>query len=100
MIYLSCFTGIHSVDRDRILVEWERTLEANASFRSEYRFVRPNGTIAWVFGQAVAEKETNGTIIGYIGTITDITEQKQAELERKGATQALQKLNNNSRSSC
>ncbi|NEO99531.1 MAG: response regulator [Symploca sp. SIO2E9] len=93
MSCLSCFTGIHPVDRDRILVEWERTVEINAPFRSEYRFVRPNGTITWVFGQAVAEKEANGSIIGYIGTITDITEQKQAELERKRATQALKRLN-------
>ena len=32
-----------------------------------------------MFGQAVAEEEDSGKVIGYIGTITDITEHKRAE---------------------
>ncbi|NMG11649.1 PAS domain-containing protein [Brasilonema sp. UFV-L1] len=46
---------------------------------SEYRFMRDDGVVTWVFGQAVAEKNSNGEVIGYIGTLTDITARKQAE---------------------
>ena len=35
--------------------------------------------VTWVFTQALAEKTKDGEIIGYVGTITDITERKQAE---------------------
>ncbi|KAF5046565.1 Autoinducer 2 sensor kinase/phosphatase LuxQ [anaerobic digester metagenome] len=40
---------------------------------SEYRFVRPNGTVIWVQGQVVPEV-VDGQVKGFIGTITDITE--------------------------
>jgi PAS domain S-box-containing protein len=45
---------------------------------SEYRFVKPDGTIAWVMVKPF-RKNSNNEIVGYIGTVTDITERKQAE---------------------
>jgi len=41
--------------------------------------LRSDGTIAWVMGQAIPETNSENQIVGYIGTITDITELKQAE---------------------
>ena len=35
--------------------------------------------MAWVIGKAVPETNLSGKIIGYMGTIIDITERKQAE---------------------
>ena len=48
---------------------------------AEYRFIHPDGSIAWVIGQAVPQKNENGDILGYIGTITDITERKMMEAD-------------------
>jgi PAS domain S-box-containing protein len=45
---------------------------------AEYRFLRPDGSIVWVMGNAVPEWIDN-EIIGYIGTIADITGRKQME---------------------
>ena len=45
---------------------------------AEYRFLRHDGSIVWVMGNAVPEVIDN-EIAGYIGTITDITERKLAE---------------------
>jgi PAS domain S-box-containing protein len=73
---------IHPDDRERVFTEWERAASAKVPFKSEYRFVRPDGTIAWVIGQAVAEIGGEKEIIGYIGTITDISERKLAEEAR------------------
>jgi PAS domain S-box-containing protein len=39
----------------------------------------PTGDIRWVLGQATAQKSESGKIIGYVGTVTDITEQKMSE---------------------
>ena len=46
---------------------------------ADYRFLRPDGTVAWVMGQASPEMNSENQIVGYVGTITDITERKRAE---------------------
>jgi PAS domain S-box-containing protein len=71
---------IHPDDRERVFPEWERAASERVPFKSEYRFVRPDGTIAWVIAQAVAEIGSAGEITGYVGTITDISDRKQAEV--------------------
>lgn len=72
---------LHPDDRPRILAEWNLMLDRHLPFKSaEYRLKRADGQIIWVFFQAVAQTAvTDGSIVGYIGTITDITERKQAE---------------------
>ncbi|HSB00466.1 MAG TPA: HD domain-containing phosphohydrolase, partial [Anaerolineales bacterium] len=58
----------------------------------DYRFVRPDGTVAWVMGQAVPEIDSEKQVVGYIGTITDITERKQAEEKVQRQLQRLEAL--------
>jgi PAS domain-containing protein len=41
--------------------------------------MRPDGKIAWVMGQSIPELNSENQIVGYVGTVTDITERKQAE---------------------
>jgi PAS domain S-box-containing protein len=71
--------AVHEEDRKAILYRWENATGKSEKTLSEYRFVKPDGTIAWVMGQAIPEKNSNNEIVGYIGTVTDITERKQAE---------------------
>ncbi|MEM9452282.1 MAG: diguanylate cyclase [Cyanobacteria bacterium P01_E01_bin.6] len=77
---------LHPDDRASVVAEWCRAVQAQSPFRLEYRFQTLTGKVTWVVGQAVAETGADGHISGYIGTVTDITEQKQAERD-------LQKLN-------
>ncbi|MEG4441108.1 PAS domain S-box protein [Microcoleus sp. AT9_B5] len=72
--------GLHPDDRDAIAAEWQQSIEENRPFQLEYRFQRPDGTVTWVYGQSVAELDAEGQTIGYVGTITDISESKQAEV--------------------
>jgi PAS domain S-box-containing protein len=71
--------GIQPDDRDLVAAEWYSAAEENRPFQQEYRFQRPDGQVSWVFGQAVAEYDAKGEIIGYVGTITDISDRKFAE---------------------
>ena len=71
--------GLHPEDREMVAAEWYRTAQEKQPFRLEYRFQTSTGKVTWVFGQAVAETSSDGQVSGYIGTITDITERKQAE---------------------
>jgi len=47
----------------------------------EGRHLRPDGTINWYFVQLVKEFNESGEVTGYIGTLTDIGDRKQAELQ-------------------
>ncbi|MBD2435501.1 EAL domain-containing protein [Nostoc sp. FACHB-110] len=72
---------LHHDDREKVVLEWYCATQENRSFQAEYRFQKPNGIVTWVFGQAVAEFDLAEKITGYVGTITDITERKQAEAQ-------------------
>ena len=73
---------LHPEDRQRVFDEWYRAAAAGDEFQSEYRFAHPDGSVRWVVGRGAAEI-SDGVIVGYIGTVTDVTERKQAEIERE-----------------
>lgn len=71
--------AIHPEDREQVIQQWLECININQPFRLEYRFLRADGKITWVLGQAVAELITEGKVITFIGTFTDITDFKQVE---------------------
>ncbi len=85
--------AIYFEDVDKVFIAWNEFIEKGVPFKLEYRFEQ-GGDIKWVLGQALAEEDANGDIIGYVGTVTDITERKKAEhaLSRSQKMDALGKL--------
>jgi PAS domain S-box-containing protein len=73
-------SAVHPEDREALVSGWRQATQSQNISRKEYRFLRPDGTVAWVMGHAVPEKDTKGNIVSYVGTITDITERRQVEL--------------------
>jgi PAS domain S-box-containing protein len=71
--------NLHPDDRERVFAEWSRTVHDGKSFRSEHRFCHADGKTVWVFAQVEVELGPKGEILGYVGTLTDITEHKQME---------------------
>jgi diguanylate cyclase (GGDEF)-like protein/PAS domain S-box-containing protein len=71
--------AVHPDDREPLATGWGNAIQEQKISTTEYRFLRPDGTIRSVMGQAVPETSAEGNIIGYVGSITDITEHKQAE---------------------
>ncbi len=71
--------AVHPDDREYVIGGWQESTHSHRASYDEYRFLRADGSIAWVMGQAMPEKSPEGQIIGYVGTITDITERKLAE---------------------
>lgn len=72
--------AIHPEDRARVMKEWEDAVRNGVSSKAEFRFLRRDGAITWVHGIAVQLRDSNGRLSGYIGTVADFTERKQAEL--------------------
>jgi len=49
------------------------------SYETEFRIVRADGEIRWLFGTAAATTDNNGRVIRVSGVTVDITERKRAE---------------------
>jgi PAS domain S-box-containing protein len=73
-------SAIHPEDRERVFSEWYAAASAKVPFKCECRFLRPDGKITWVISQAVADIGDDGEVKGYVGTITDISDRKLAEV--------------------
>jgi two-component system, cell cycle sensor histidine kinase and response regulator CckA len=67
--------ALHPEDSHTTQEAWHTAFQNRQPFKLEFRFQRPDGSIVWVLGQALPEEGE----LGYIGTITDITEKKQME---------------------
>lgn len=78
---------LHPDDRERVFLEWQKSVENNAEFHSEYRYVHSDGKVVWTLGDVIPLLGDDGKATMYIGTLTDITARKKSELE----TQALEK---------
>ncbi len=71
--------ALHPDDRARVVESWFRSSRDGGSFCADFRFQRSDGQISWVHGQATALRNHAAEATGYIGTVVDITERKQAE---------------------
>ena len=74
--------ALHPEDRERVFTEWYQAAENRTAFHSEVRFQRPDGVVSWLLSSAEAELDAEGQVLGYVGTVTDISEIKAAELAR------------------
>ncbi|CAN1209145.1 hypothetical protein TUMEXPCC7403_02915 [Tumidithrix helvetica PCC 7403] len=77
--------ALHPDDRDLLIAQYEQGLtEPNPKSQilntGEGRHLRPDGSINWFYVQVAPEIDAAGNTIGYIGTLTDITDRKQTEL--------------------
>lgn len=72
--------AIHPDDRERMRAEsrWD-TGGSSANDIFEYRIVRPDGTVRWIFARTFQIPGENGIPARFIGVATDITQRKQAE---------------------
>ncbi len=83
---------MHPADRERAFAEWEKSKKENRLLSLEYRFLKPDGSVIWVYGQSLAEYDPQGNILSYVGTITDITKIKLAQNELEQHQENLEKL--------
>jgi PAS domain S-box-containing protein len=70
---------IHSDDLEAVIAEWTAASDQGREFALEYRYLRPDGEVVWVAGRAVALRDQRGQILGYLGTVVDITDRKRFE---------------------
>ncbi len=70
--------AIHPEERLEVLESWKSTVCKQQDWVHEHRLLTPEGKIRWVRALASPIYSTEGHFLGHVGTVEDITEQKQA----------------------
>ena len=71
--------AVHPADRERVAREQASHISSGKNLRIEFRLLRPDGSVIWVFSQAVPSYDGAGALDGFVGTLTDITARVKAE---------------------
>jgi len=72
----SSFASIHPEDRQRVVEVMERDREHG--FAVEYRIMRPDGSIRWIWDRGFPIKDEAGRVYRLAGIAEDITDRKRA----------------------
>jgi PAS domain S-box-containing protein len=72
---------IHPEDRGRVIADWYAISGKGQQYTGEFRILTSTGIERWVHMSSSAMLSDQREVIGYVGTIEDITERKQAEEE-------------------
>ena len=85
---------VHAEDGDRVMKGRVDAISEGRELREEYRVRRPDGSVRWVLDAAAPERDGDGTIVGFVGTLADITEKREIEarLEQSRRLEALGQL--------
>jgi two-component system CheB/CheR fusion protein len=65
---------IHPDDRARIRALVEAAIDAQSEYKTEYRVVRPDGTVRWMASRGTVETDDAGRPVFVVGMVQDITE--------------------------
>ena len=80
---------LHPEDVDRVRQLWQQSLRNNIPFATEFRVVHPDGSIHWIDAHALVQRNPQGEPERVIGTNVEISDRKQADLERQQLLQEL-----------
>jgi len=74
----SFIDAVHPEDRERIMIDLLCQRDG-LPFDHEYRIVRPDGTVIWIWDRGFPMKNPDGTVDRYIGVAQDISARKMSE---------------------
>ncbi len=88
---------VHPDDRAENIKLWIESITTGKDFAFEHRFRKHDGVYRWQLSRAVPQKDDSGKINMWVGTSTDIEEQKvfAQELEREVQRRTLELARNN-----
>jgi PAS domain S-box-containing protein len=71
----------HPEDKERVFADWRKSIEQSEPYQVEYRLRRHDGVYRHFLARAVPARNDSGEIERWIGSCTDIHDQKLAERE-------------------
>jgi PAS domain S-box-containing protein len=67
----------HPDDQERAWARWRHSLSTGEPYEIEYRLRHCSGEYRWTLGRALPVRDASGAIVRWVGTCTDIDEQKR-----------------------
>lgn len=93
---MSWIEAIYPEDRDRVRAAIKlqsQHIETNGYCELEYRIVRPDGEIRWIYDRGFGIPDQNGVLYRFVGIAEDITGRKLTEFEACNALIKERELN-------
>lgn len=90
----SWFNRIHSDDRQRVMSEVYKTInEGKKKWIGEYRFLKDDGSYAFVYNRAYVLQDENEVPYRMLGSLVDLTNLKKAQDDLRKSNENLVKIN-------
>ncbi|MEA5572696.1 PAS domain S-box protein [Calothrix sp. UHCC 0171] len=73
---------VHPDDRQQTILVWNQLFDnqqPEQPYRLEARILRPDHSILWFYCLMLPETDSTGSLIGYVGSLMDISDRKLAE---------------------
>jgi PAS domain S-box-containing protein len=83
---------VHPDDLEETVYNWRHSLATGETLRSEHRLLRADGVYRWHLTRAEGMRDADGVISIWIGSATEIQEQKDREEELRRANDDLQQF--------
>lgn len=74
---------LHPEDKNRVIAQYHEQIANNEPIRFECRIKRRDGEVLWVEFRADSSKDAQGKLKRVIGSLSDISTRKEAELQQR-----------------
>ncbi|WP_426173736.1 PAS domain S-box protein [Massilia sp. TWR1-2-2] len=71
--------AFHADDQPRAVAQWRDSLASGAPYEIEFRLRHRSGQYRWVLARALPIRDEGGSIVRWMGSATDIHDQKQTQ---------------------
>lgn len=88
-------SGVHPEDLERVSKIWSEAVRTNSEGEEQFRWLRPDGSIVWTHVTFGPEFGENGAVTGYIGVVSNVTQEVEARMRLAEREQQLALLADN-----
>lgn len=92
-IGLNWLEGIHPDDLETFITKYKTACDKQVPFEIEYRLRTRDGSFKWILNKGVPRFQNDGRFAGYIGSCTDINDQKIIQEKIEKINEELKSLN-------
>jgi PAS domain S-box-containing protein len=85
---------VHPDDLPAALARWRASLATGAPYQAEFRLrAAATGEYRWHLSRALSERDASGAVTGWVGTNTDVDDERRALAEAQAARRAAEQAN-------
>lgn len=84
--------NVHPADKENITTVWSESLQAKSTYETSSRIRRHDGEYRWFLIRAIPQLDEKGEVVKWLGTCTDIHEQKVLEHELEVSNKELEQF--------